>query len=178
MKSLFDFIVTPLDGKRYRNVKKIGSTDLIISTSEEDATYSNRFAEVISIPVNYSGPIKKGDILLVHHNVFKYYSDMKGAQRSGRSYFKDNLFFVDLEQFFMYYDGEKWNSYDRYCFIKPIPFSEEPLIGKMFMTNAYLDEQGVKEGDLVTFLPDTEYEFEVDGEKLYRMFDHHISMVI
>ena len=187
MKSLFDFIVKPLDGKRYNNVKKIGGTDFIVSTSEEDFNFSNRYAEVIGVPVNYSGKIKVGDVLLVHHNVFKYYNDMRGRQRSGRSYFKDDLFFVDAEQFFMYYDGENWNAYDRYCFVKPIPtvesyifkpFSEEPLIGKMFIANDYLKGQGVKEDDLVTYLPDTEYEFNVDGEKLYRMFDHHISMVI
>ena len=187
MKSLFDFIVKPLDGKRYSNVKKIGSVDLIVSTSEEDFNFSNRYAEVIGVPVNYSGPIKEGYILLVHHNVFKYYHDMRGRQRSGRSYFKDDLFFVDSEQFFMYYDGKDWNPYDRYCFIKPIPaiqsyifkpFSEEPLIGEMFIVNDYLRSQGVKKGDLVTYLPDTEYEFNVDGEKLFRMFDHHISMVI
>jgi hypothetical protein len=187
MKSLFDFIVKPLDGKRYTNIKKIGGVDFIVSTSEEDFNFSNRYAEVIGLPANYSGPIKKGYILLVHHNVFKYYNDMRGRQRSGRSYFKDDLFFVDSEQFFMYYDGENWNAYDKYCFVKPVPaiqsyifkpFSEEPLIAEMVIVNDYLKSQGVKKGDLVTYLPDTEYEFNVDGEKLYRMYDHHISMVI
>ena len=58
------------------------------------------------------------------------------------------------------------------------PFSEEPLIGEMKYPNEYLKSKGVKEGDLVTFLPETEYEFNIDGEKLYRMYDHHISMVL
>ena len=187
MKSPFDFIVRPLDGKRYNNIKKIGSIDLIVSTSEEDVKASNRFAEVVETPIGYSGPIKIGDVLLVHHNVFKFYNDMKGRQRSGRSYFKDDLFFVDAEQFFMHYDGTQWNAYDRFCFIKPVPvmesyiykpFSEEPLIGEMKYPNEYLKSKGVKEGDLVTFLPETEYEFNIDGEKLYRMYDHHISMVL
>jgi hypothetical protein len=187
MKSPFDFIVKPLDGKRYNNIKKIGNIDLIVSTSEEDVRASNRFAEVVETPIGYNGPIKSGNVLLVHHNVFKFYNDMKGRQRSGRSYFKDDLFFVDSEQFFMYYDDTKWNAYDRFCFIKPVPviesyiykpFSEEPLIGQMKYPNEYLKSKGVKEGDLVTFLPETEYEFNIDGEKLYRMYDHHISMVL
>jgi len=187
MKSPFDFIVTPLDGRRYSNIKKIGSVDFITSTSEEDFKASNRYAEVVETPIGYTGAIKTGDVLLVHHNVFKFYNDIKGHQRSGRSYFKDDLFFVDVEQFFMYYNGLEWQSYDRFCFIEPIPtiesyiykpFSEEPLIGKMKYPNEYLKNQGVKAGDLVTFLPETEYEFNVDGEKLYRMYDHHISMVL
>jgi hypothetical protein len=36
----------------------------------------------------------KGDTLLVHHNVFKFYNDIKGVERSGRSYFMDDLFFI------------------------------------------------------------------------------------
>jgi len=83
MKSPFAFIVTPLEGKRYSNTKSIGGIDLIISTSQEDHKYSNREAEVKELPLGYNGPIQEGDILLVHHNVFKYYNNMKGKQVSG-----------------------------------------------------------------------------------------------
>jgi hypothetical protein len=51
-------------------------------------------------------------------------------------------------------------------------------MGKMKYINKTLQERGIKEGDLVTFRPDTEYEFNVDGQKLYRMFDNHITMVL
>ena len=86
MKSLTQFIVTPVKGRRYNNSKKIGGKDIIVSTSQEDFKFSNREAEVIECPLNYKGPIKIGDILLVHHNVFKYYYDMKGRQKSGKSF--------------------------------------------------------------------------------------------
>jgi len=134
--------------------------------------------------VGYNGPIKKGDILLVHHNTFKFYSDMKGNQRSGRSFIKDDLFFVDNDQFFMFHDGDKWTAHDRYCFVQPIPPSkagifmasgEQPLVGIMRYPNDNLIRQGVVAGCKVIFAPDSEYEFYVDGEKLYRMFDHKIS---
>ena len=36
--------------------------------------------------------------------------------------------------------------------------------------------KGIKKGDRVIFKPDSEYEFEVDGEKLYRMYDHQITL--
>ena len=185
MRSPFYFIAKPVNGKRYDNTKEIGGIDFIVSTSEEDHKFSNRFAEVVELPLQYKGPIEIGDTLLVHHNVFKFYNDMKGRQKSGKSFFKDDLFFIETEQFFMYKRDDKWYSYDRYCFVKPIaatesyikkPFSEEPLMGIMKYPNSYLLEHGIKDGDLVCFSPDSEYEFTVDEEKLYRMFDHQITI--
>ena len=90
MKSPFYFIVKPMKGKRYDNTKSIGGIDFIVSTSEEDHRFSNRYAEVIETPLRYSGPIQVGDTLLVHHNVFKFYNDMRGRQKSGKSFFKDD----------------------------------------------------------------------------------------
>jgi len=56
--------------------------------------------------------------------------------------------------------------------------TEEPLVGIMRFPNDYLLSQGIESGDMVTFKPDSEYEFTVDGEKLYRMFDHQITCKI
>ena len=95
MQSLFDFIVKPVNNKRYNNTTDIDGLEFITSTSQEDQKFSNREAIVINVPLGYTGKIKKGDTLLVHHNVFKYYYDMKGRQKSGKSFLKDNLFFVD-----------------------------------------------------------------------------------
>ncbi len=187
MKSPFYFITRAHNGRRYDNVKSIGGIDFITSTSEEDHKASNRYAEVVETPLGYEGPIRNGDTLLVHHNVFKFYNDMKGRQQSGKSFFKDDLFFIDEEQFFMYKQDGEWHSYDRYCFVKPVPtsesyifkpFSEEPLVGIMKYPNDYLKSKGVSSGDMVCFKPDSEYEFDVDGEKLYRMYDHQITIKI
>ena len=60
MKSPFSFIVEPYNGRRYDNIKKIGDVNLIISSSKEDHTVSNRFAKVISTPINYEGEIIPG----------------------------------------------------------------------------------------------------------------------
>ena len=49
-------------------------------------------------------------------------------------------------------------------------------MGEMRYTNKYLRSQGIAEGDKICFKPESEYEFEVDGEKLYRMFDHQITV--
>lgn len=185
MRSPFYFIAKPINGRRYDNTKDIEGTELIVSTSEEDHKFSNRYAEVVELPLGYTGPVQQGDILLVHHNVFKFYNDMRGRQKSGKSFLRDDYFMIDFEQFFMYKHDSTWNTHDRYCFVKPIPaidsyikkpFSKEPLMGVMRYPNEYLKSKGVNEGDLVCFAPNTEYEFSVDGEKLYRMFDHQITI--
>lgn len=185
MKSPFYFIAKPVSGKRYANTKNIGGLDLIVSTSEEDHKFSNRFAQVIELPVDYDGPIKIGDTLVVHHNVFKYYNDMRGRQKSGKSFFKDDLFFIEPDQFFMYGRDGEWFAYDRYCFVAPVPalrtyidkpFADEPLVGEMIYPNEYLKSKGIKQGDIVCFAPDSEYEFTIDEKKLYRMFDHQITI--
>lgn len=185
MKSPFYFIVKPVGERRYNNTKEIAGVEVIVSTSEEDHKFSNRMAEVIETPVGYSGPVKVGDTVLVHHNVFKFYNDMKGNRRSGRSFLKDGLFFVDEEQFYMYKRDGFWNATNRYCFVRPIPtvesyihkpFSREPLMGLMVYPNEYLVSQGVVRGVKVCFTPDSEYEFDVDGDKLYRIYDHQITI--
>ena len=185
MKSPFSFIVKPLNNRRYDNIKTYGNMDFITSTSEEDFKSSNRYAEVVSLPINYSGEIVIGDLLLVHHNVFKYYYDMRGRERSGRSFLRDDYFFVDEDQFFLYKHDDTWNSHSKYCFIKPLEeqdyylekfTKEEPLVGIIKYINEDLLNLGLKIGDRVCYQPDSEYEFVVDGEKLYRMFTNNITV--
>mgnify|MGYP003669483038 CR=1 FL=1 len=187
MKSPYSFIVKPVKDKRYNNTIDINNIEFITSVSQEDHTSSNRFGEVISVPLNYKGDIQKGDLLLVHHNVFKYYYDMYGRQKSGKSYFKDDMFFIEQDQFFLYKRKDKWYTHDKYCFIKPILVEDsyikksskyEPLKGKIVYSNKQLDNLGVKVNDTVIFSPDSEYEFNVDGQLLYRMFTNNITMII
>ena len=187
MQSPFSFIVRPVNCTRYDNVKKIAYLDFLISVSKEDHKTANRYAQVVSTPINYSGDVNIGDILLVHHNVFKYYNDMYGREKSGKSFFKDDLFFIDFDQFFLYYNKEEWKSHSKYCFIKPIPpkksflgktGKEEPLMGVVKYNNQELKNLGVKVGDEVSFTPESEYEFYVEDEKLYRMFTDNITMIM
>jgi hypothetical protein len=152
MKSPFYFIVKPLGGKRYDNEKSIGGVDFFLSSSEEDFKTSNRKAVVVSTPLDYDGPIAEGDLLLVHHNVFKFYNDMKGRRRSGRSYLFDDMFLVDVDQFFMYCKDDVWHAHSKYCFVSPTKVDEgmsldnsssvSALVGVMEYPNEYLVENG------------------------------------
>ena len=173
MKSPDNFIVSPLNNERYDNMSKVGS-GLILSLDKEDYTITNRFGIVIETPINYDGAIAKGDTLLVHHNVFRQYYDMAGLERDGNSYFRENMYLVNNEQFFLYKHGEKWMAINPFCFIKPI--EGEELVGTIRYMNSEMEAMGLVIGDKVLFQPDSEYEFFIEGEKLYRMFTRNLCL--
>lgn len=187
MRSPFYFIVEPVDSKRYSNTATIEGVEFITNSSQEEHKFSNRFAKVLATPLDYEGDITVGDVLIVHHNVFKIYYDMKGRQKSGRSFLKDNTFFVDDTQYYAYKKNGEWKSHSKYCFVKPLDKkdyfidklgTEEPLMGVMKYSNDQLNELGVFNGDVICFQPESEYEFTIDGEKLYRMYTNNITMTI
>lgn len=55
MRSPHNFIVRPCNGRRYDNVSDMGGVDIVTSSSLEDHTVSNRYAEVVEVPINYKG---------------------------------------------------------------------------------------------------------------------------
>ena len=183
MKSLFDFIVTPV-GDRYSNKKKIGDKELILNTEISGHEFVNRYATVVNTPVIYEGPIKPGDEIIIHHNVFRRFYDVRGNEKNSKSYFKEDQYFCQIDQVFLYKQNEEWITPDDFCFVKPITkrdkFStdkEEPLKGVVKYLNTCIANMGISEGDLIGFTPDSEYEFVIDGQRLYRIPINSISIL-
>lgn len=54
--------------------------------------------------------------------------------------------------------------------------SEEMLFGTIRYSNDELNKLGIKEGDEVIYEPEVEYEFYIDGERLYRLFTGNIAV--
>ncbi len=180
MKSLYDFIVEPL-GERYANTKKIGEKTLILNTKIESWKFVNRFAVVLETPIAIKTSIKKGDIVIVHQNVFRRFYNMKGKQSNSRSYFKDNMYFVQLDQVYLYKPKNKWLALGDRCFLAPIKDLnevdtglEQRLIGIVKYGNSSLEALGINEGDLVGFRANREWEFIVGDQRLYCMKSNDI----
>ena len=177
MKAPFDFVIEP-KGNRYNNTKKVGDKDLILNTEIFNHQYINREAIVKSVPTAYSTKIKPGDTIVVHHNVFRRWHDVKGVEKNSRSYFNENTYLVKPDQIFLYKRNNKWLATDRYCFVQPIkqrdklkPGEEEECIGIVKYTD------GVNNvGDLVGFTPFSTYEFVIDGKRLYRVLNKFITI--
>ena len=172
MNSLYDYIIEPL-GERYNNSKKIKNKTLILNTKIEEFKSVNKKAKVVSIPRAYDLPIKKGDIVYVHHNVFRRFYNMKGSQQNSRSYFKEDLFFCSPDQIFLYNNGSN-NSFLNRCFVKPLisnKLGEKvlPNLGILKYGNKELKSLNINEGDLVSFPSLREWQFNIDGELLYCM---------
>ena len=177
MKSVYDFVVTPV-GERYNNKKKIGDSELIMNTDIYRHEFVNRLAKVISIPIIGDTNIKPGDIVLVHHNVFRRWNNIHGIEKNSRSYFNESTYFIKHDQIFLYKRNNKWTTPKGYCFVKPLKAidqfnieSEKPLQGIV----KYSDGT-VKVNDLIGFRPKSEYEFIVDGERLYRVLSNFITI--
>ena len=177
MKSVYNFVVKP-KGERYNNIKKVGDSELILNTDIYRHEFTNREAIVISTPIIGDTDIKPGDTVIVHHNVFRRWNDVKGIERNSRSYFNESTYFINHDQIFLYKRNNKWTAPKGYCFVKPLKAvdqfnveSEKPLQGIV----KYSDGT-VKVNDLVGFTPNSEYEFVIDGQKLYRVLSKFITI--
>ena len=87
MKSVYNFVVKP-KGERYNNTKKFDGGELILNTEIFNHQYVNREAIVISKPIIGNTDIKPGDTVIVHHNVFRRWHNVKGIEKNSKAYYK------------------------------------------------------------------------------------------
>ena len=177
MKAYKDFIVSPI-GQRYNNSKKVGEKELILNTEVFNHQYVNRKAKVIATPLLFSSPIKVGDEVVVHHNVFRRWHNIRGEEKNSRSYLSEDKYIISEDQIFLY--NNKATS--GYSFVKPIkstnPYHyrlnldvEKPLVGVIKYSDGTFDT-----GELIGFKPGSEYEFVINGERLYRVMNQFITI--
>ena len=178
MRTVYDFLVSPVDNNRYNNTKKVGDKELILNTEVFNHQHVNREAVVISTPCAYKTDIKVGDKVIVHHNVFRRTHNMKGLEVNSRSYYKQNQYFISPEQMYMHNSDGSWKALPGWCFVKPLlnknileQDKEIPLMGVVKYTDG-----SVKKDELVGFSPDSEYEFIINGERLYRVYSKFITI--
>ena len=177
MKSVYNFVVSP-KGERYNNKTKVGGSELILNTEVFNHQYVNREAEVISTPIVGDTDIKPGDTVIVHHNVFRRWHNVKGEEKNSKSFFDESTYFINPDQIFLYKRNKEWIAPKGYCFVKPLKAidqfnieSEKPLQGIVKYSDGTVEVE-----DLVGFRPSSEYEFIVDGERLYRVLSNFITI--
>ena len=171
MKSLFKTIVVP-EGTRYHNEKD----NLIVNTKIDikDYKYTNRVGIVVE-PPHYNPLVKKGDRVLVHHNVFRQYWGFSTHLRTSSNDLDDGTFTVDPDSIFAKNSGDGWVPLNDWLFVEPIYNKQDGLIldldeykqriGKVALSGC----NELTEGDRVSFTPNSEYEFRFDDYKVYKM---------
>jgi len=177
MKSVYNFVITPV-GQRYNNVKKVGDKDLIVNSEIFNHQHVNRLAKVLAVPTVGKTDIKVGDEVIVHHNVFRRWHDVKGREKNSRSFVDEQTYVVSIDQIFLIKRNNKWIAPKGYCFVKPIKAidkfntdAERPLVGIVKYSDGTADV-----GDLVGLRPKSKYEFIVDGQRLYRVLSSFITI--
>ena len=177
MQSLYSFIIQPKNG-RYANEVELGDKKLIINTTMDDHKFVNRVGVVMSLPLIGDTDLSVGDEVIVHHNVFRRWHNVKGIEKNSKAYFNEDTYFINDDQIFLYKRDDKWIAPKGYCFVIPLKAtdqfnteSEKPLQGIV----KYSDGT-VEVGDLVGFRPSSEYEFIVDGERLFRVLSNFITI--
>ena len=184
MKPRYGYLISP-SGSEYNNTKKIGGVDFVVNTTIEDASFVNRVGIMMQ---SMSGDIPEGSEVIVHHNVFRTYRDMKGRKRKSNEYFRDNAYLVDPGRVYLYKLNGEWRSANDWCFVRPIDYIQDSEIlrtdkeqkhtGVVVYSNPNLEALGIKSGTMVGFTKNSEYGFDIDGQKLYRMQTSDICLIV
>jgi uncharacterized protein YneR len=93
----------------------------------------------------------------------------------------DNLYFCDIDQIYLYKNDDRWKAFGDRCFIKPLKNNdslkldkEQNLIGILKYGNSSLEALKINEGDLVGYTPFGEFDFVIEGQRLYCMKSNDI----
>ena len=170
MQSVFNYLVSP-KGNRTVGSKEIEGQTLLLNTDLQNHSYTNRVGTVLNLPLVGNEELKEGDDVIVHHNVFRRFRDVRGKEKDSKNYLSEDVYTVQADQIYAFKRDGEWKAMEGFCFVKPIKedkmFSvdfEKPLIGIVKFGN-----DKIKEESLVGFKPSSEYEFVIEGQRLYRV---------
>ena len=179
MQPIFNYIIST--DKRYNNSVDVDGSELVVNTeiTERDYHYVNRIGVVENVSMFNNLELQEGDQVIVHHNVFRRWYDQYGKERNSGSYLDDDRYAVYDDQIFAYKRDGEWASVQGYVFVTPVEDLdrwstelEKPHVGKLMYSNDDLD---VEVGEIVGFTPNSEYEFNIEGNKLYRILSNQIT---
>jgi co-chaperonin GroES (HSP10) len=180
MKSPHYFIVRPLDSQRYANLSDSG---LVLNTSLEDHNFTQRVASVVSTPIGHEGDVEVGDLIVVHHNTFRVQYNNQGMPLESKYHIQDDLFYVEIPLAYMVIKGDKKIALPPYCFVEQSQVNDkwQGLIDETqygFLRYKNKDMVDFNEGDKVALKQDSEYEFNLFGEKLYMINQNRILFTV
>ena len=171
MHRVFNYLVEP-KGSRSTVKKDIEGQELLLNTELQNHEYVNRIGTILSLPlVTVYKELKEGDDVVVHHNVFRRFRDVRGKEKDSKNYLSENVYLVQPDQVYAYKRNNEWKALEGFVFVMPIKetrmFSvndERPLIGIVKYSNGEFEKE-----QLIGFRPNSEYEFIIEGQRLYRV---------
>ena len=177
MRPVSEYIIKPC-GKRYNNsIDVIDGKELILNTEIFNHGYINRKAVIVSVPIDNVHKLQEGQEVIVHHNIFRRWHNIKGVEKNSRGFLNEDEYLAGADQIYMY-KTTNWECVNGYTFVKPLKSidtyttqKERPLVGIVkYSDGTFLPTQ------LVGFKPNSEFEFVIDGERLYRVLNNFITI--
>jgi len=178
MQSVFNYLVTP-QGGRTTGQTTIEGQELLLNTELQNHEYSNRVGVILSLPLakKYQ-ELREGDEVILHHNVFRRFRDVRGKEKNSKSYLTEETYLAQPDQIYAYKRDGEWKALEGFCFVAPIKetkmFSiekEKPLVGVVKYCTC-----GLEVDNIVGFIPTSEYEFIIEGQRLYRVPTNSITI--
>ena len=177
MQSVFNYLVSP-KGNRTVGSKEIEGQTLLLNTDLQNHSYTNRIGTILNLPLVGNEELKEGDDVIVHHNVFRRFRDVRGNEKDSKNYLSEDVYTIQADQIYAFKRNGEWKALKGFCFVKPIKedkmFSvdfEKPLIGIVKLGNDEIEKES-----LVGFKPNSEYEFVIEGQRLYRVPTNSITI--
>lgn len=185
IKMLYEVLVHVPEAYADTHEFKSGAKIFVENTTNE-VINTVRHGEVKELPMVFDSILQKGDEIYFHHNIIRSTIDWHGKEKTGMYEFdkKKGLYRCPLDQIFAIERDGGFIAVAPYCFIKPIiqkeleekdgfiikhVNTELEQYGIVRYSNRQLRDKGINDGDTVIFSKDSEYQYNVYGEKLYRM---------
>lgn len=182
MRSLGCYIVRVAN--KYKKFADTKNSDVKIlkDTTIADTFDAIREGEIVALPMDCESQCSIGDLLLFHHNII--YEQIMLGKRVVSDYCVDEvngLYQVPIGLGYGYYSKGIFNALEGYVFVEPVPYpdsgsiinpnqpKEVKQVGVVRYGCKELEELGIVVGDTIIFSPYSEYPYQINRVKLYRM---------
>jgi len=182
MRPIRDYFFVKVE-KTHEDTIELNGRELFLETSYNDMQYARQYGIVVGVPTALSNGIsmdvKEGDKVYCHHfliseenrltyhdeeKVFKVHcSHVYARVRKGKIKMLNHWNFVKQKV-----EDESKYITDSGIYMKPEAENEE-LYGYIEYMNDEMKEMGLKKGDEVVFSKNSEYDMNIEGDKLLRM---------
>jgi len=185
MKTL-DLFVVELKTKVNDTITTEGGMELFIDTRFEMGEFNNRITEgpVVCAPIKHNTGVKKGDTLYFHHHVVindgqpltgnddnyivRYDPDNTHGNQAIAFKCKDTGEVRPLAGWALLESVEEEEEKESEV-VEVIKLEEKmPRRGRVSFDAPWLEELGVKKGDIVGFAKNADYRINIDGKEHYR----------
>ena len=168
--------------RTYNNTVNVGDLDYTVNVDIDDVSSINRTAEVVCAPDFMN--LKPGDEVIIHHNIMRESIHTNGSLDKGHFLIGNGHYWLPVSEAIMKRNDEgNWETLHDFCFVQPIKEEVEELFAglKMLPENykGYKNHRAilrignkkltdVKVGEEIMFAYNSQHEFIIDGELMYK----------